>query len=136
MPSVLVLDDDPSVLSLLGTYLRHSGYAVVLSASIESAVEQMRLTDTIDLLIVDVKLPGGSGVAVAVERYGDYPSLKLLLISGYPSENWSHEDQALLAKIPPGLMGILLKPFSPMAFINKVDELIGPPQSGTRRSDQ
>jgi DNA-binding response OmpR family regulator len=127
MPTVLVLEDDPTILNLLGTYLRRSAYTAYLSPSSESAMEQFRLAGgTVDLLIADVTLPDKSGVYTGVHLRAEYPRLRLLFISGYPEEDWSAADRVLLGQLPPESVRVLVKPFSPMDLITKVDELIGP----------
>lgn len=130
MRTVLVLDDDPTVLSLLGQYLSRSGYAVLLSLSVESAMEHFRFAgDAIELLIADVTLPVKSGVAVGIRLRSENQALRLIFTSGYPVEDWGAEDSKLVHDLPPESVRILLKPFSLMELIDSVDQLIGPPES-------
>jgi two-component system, cell cycle sensor histidine kinase and response regulator CckA len=130
MPTVLVLDDDPTILNLLGTYLRRSAYTAFLSLTSESAMEQFRRSGgAVDLLIADVTLPDKSGVYIGVHLRTEYPGLRLLFISGYPQEDWNEADRVLLGQLPPESVRVLVKPFSPMDLITKVDELLGLPGS-------
>lgn len=59
-PLVLVVEDDPDVLALLGSHLRRLGCAVTLTASGEEAVEAAA-RESPELVVVDILLPGMDG---------------------------------------------------------------------------
>ncbi len=57
---ILVVDDDPDLLSLVGFALTQSGFVVVKAADVPSAL-QVFAAESPDLAILDINLPGGSG---------------------------------------------------------------------------
>jgi DNA-binding response OmpR family regulator len=59
---ILLIDDDPSVLLTVGDRLRLEGYEVVKAASGDQALIVLR-TDTPDLIVLDVTMPGMTGLA-------------------------------------------------------------------------
>jgi DNA-binding response OmpR family regulator len=58
---LLLVDDDPSLLSTLGDFLRFEGYEVVCVSSGEEALVEMRASQP-DLIILDMGMPGMGGV--------------------------------------------------------------------------
>lgn len=64
--SVLVIDDDPRILRLVGHYLQREGYAVRTATRASEAREQLSRLPP-DLIVLDVGLPGEDGFALARE---------------------------------------------------------------------
>jgi two-component system response regulator RegX3 len=58
-PRILVVDDDPGILDVLSYALRDEGFAVETAADVEHA--ELALEQPIDVVILDLMLPGGSG---------------------------------------------------------------------------
>lgn len=61
---LLLVDDDPMLLALLSTVLRHAGYETVEAATAEEALPVAKQEDP-DLALLDVNLPGMSGLELA-----------------------------------------------------------------------
>lgn len=61
MATILILDDDPDIRSLLQHILSEAGYEVLAADSAEAARKRMAVVRP-DLVIVDINLPGTSGV--------------------------------------------------------------------------
>jgi two-component system cell cycle response regulator CpdR len=126
---ILILDDEHDeqcLLSGLTTYLTRSGYIVLQCQSAESAVEQLQPDKgAIDLLISDVALADTSGVEVCLQLKASAPELRLLFTSSCPLAEWSVWDAALFGELPANSVRILLKPFSTLDLLLRVDELIG-----------
>ena len=135
MKTALLLDDERNLLQILTLYLERCGYAVLPSATCESAIRQFEnRTGAIDLLIADVVMPTGSGVEVAAQLVREQPGLRILLMSGYPAEVWSEPDRDLLDRLDTDSIRILLKPFSPGALMQLLDELMGSARTMEARS--
>jgi PAS domain S-box-containing protein len=128
-PTILILDDEESVLELTALYLRDRGYATLTATSAESAMERFGAQEPLDLLIADVTLPGASGVEAGYRLKQCTPALKLLFMSGYSPEEWSAQDKAFVGLLPADSVRILRKPFSARELLAQVGELIGTPPS-------
>src|SRR5690349_13309 len=125
MKSVLILEDDRSVLDLLCLILVSKGYSVVAATTAEEALQvAARRKRGIDLLIADIVLTFSSGIQVGVNLRRRMPCLKMLLISGYPEAAWRSEDLADLSRLPTDAFSILQKPFLPEMLVAKVGQLI------------
>ncbi|MEC3947713.1 PAS domain S-box protein [Sphingobium sp. HWE2-09] len=117
--TVLVIDDEASVRSLIVDVLTDGGYHVIEAADGPSGLKVLEFDLRIDLLITDVGLPGGmNGRQVADAGRVGRPKLKILFITGY-AEN---------AIIGNGLlehdMHVITKPFGIEAIVSKVREMI------------
>lgn len=85
------------------------GCHTVEAANAKDALTQLSSGTTPDLLFTDVVLPGGmNGVELARAARARYPTLRVLLTSGYPDVGERDAET--------GLGGILLKPYSNSAL--------------------
>ncbi len=80
MKRVLILDDEPNIRRSLQMILEHSGYAVMTAGSLEEA---RHLTDTADALLLDVRLPDGSGIDFLKQFREKDSSVPAIMISGH-----------------------------------------------------
>src|ERR687884_1168593 len=81
-PSILIVDDEPGVRSSLGGVLRDEGYAVEAVASGEACVERAS-RGGIDLIVLDVWLPGMDGLATLARLRERQVDAQVVLISGH-----------------------------------------------------
>ena len=112
--SVLLVEDDPSVMTMTAQSLRDLGYAVLISASADAALDLLRGPAHVDILFSDVVMPGGmNGVQLAVQAARLRPELRVLLTSGYTGA-------ALQAHDVPGNLPLLGKPYGRDELANKL----------------
>jgi signal transduction histidine kinase/CheY-like chemotaxis protein len=82
---VLLVEDDPAVLSTLSEQLLTIGWSVAAARNAQAALALLSADPTIDILVTDVMMPGGmSGVELARLATRTREALPTLLISGYP----------------------------------------------------
>lgn len=116
---VLIIDDDPTIRTLVAEALNDTGYSVIEAADGPAGLRILDSNTRIDLLITDVGLPGGiNGRQVADAARGGRPGLKTLFITGYA-------ENAVIGKrrLDPG-MHVITKPFQIEALIRRVREII------------
>lgn len=112
---VLIVEDDESIMFVLGEYLSGLGYRVLKAINGEQAFEILATKPHLDLMVTDYRLPGGiSGVQIAEPAIKLRPELKVIFISGYPQEI-RETDSPITRKAP--IMG---KPFD----LDKLKEII------------
>jgi CheY-like chemotaxis protein len=115
---VLLADDEPQVRLLIKAFL--AGHFDVIEAA--DGVEAMETIDgeagSFDLLITDIQMPRMSGIALARSLASAFPSMPVLLISGYSSD----PDYIGIADTP--RRAFLGKPFSPDALLRKIALLL------------
>ena len=81
-PTVLLVDDEPSVLSALRRLFRTQGYRIEQATSGADALALMRDTP-VDLVVSDMRMPGMDGAAFLAQVRSLYPSVARILLTGY-----------------------------------------------------
>jgi DNA-binding response OmpR family regulator len=111
--NLLVVDDEPIARQSLSDILRLEGYHVVSVASGEAAVDHLR-NYSVDLMIVDLKMPGMNGLDVIQVAHQIAPDTQIILLTAYGSMESAVE--ALRQRVH----DYLLKPASPTQILASV----------------
>jgi DNA-binding NtrC family response regulator len=81
---ILLVEDDRDLLDFAGELLMELGYQVFAASSGEKALKLMEHGIQPDLILSDIRLPGGiDGIELAKEAKARRPDIKVLLTSGY-----------------------------------------------------
>lgn len=88
-PTILVIEDEPVLLSLARMVLENSGYHVLEASSGDEALTLwQQKKDTVDLVLTDMVMPGSlSGPQVAQMMRADNPTLQVIYSSGYSMDS-------------------------------------------------
>jgi len=81
--TILLVEDDPSLLDMLSAALESRGYRVLAAANLADAENHAKDAATIDLLVTDMVLPGAGGDLVASRLRARRPDLRVLTMSGH-----------------------------------------------------
>jgi len=82
--TILVVDDDPSILKFVSALLLDGGYRVLTAGSGAAALRQSKdYKGEIHLLLSDFQMPAMSGIELATQMCRDRPKLKVLMMSGF-----------------------------------------------------
>jgi two-component system, response regulator RegA len=125
-PSTLLLVEDDDVLrSALGRAFRRRGYAILEAADAAGAIEVARQSATAPLhaAVVDLKLPGGSGLAVVEALRGACADTRIVVLTGYASIATAVEAIKL------GATHYLTKPATPDEICRAFEQTSGNPQA-------
>jgi DNA-binding response OmpR family regulator len=113
---ILVVDDDPDLLALVGFALTQAGFAVVKAADVGSAL-RVFASEAPDLAILDINLPGGSGFGICESiRHESRIPIMMLTARG--------EEEDLVRALDLGADDYLTKPFSPRTLLARVRALL------------
>jgi len=105
--TVLVVDDEPMVLAFIEEALKKLGYKVLTVVDGQQACEVYSShSNQIDMVLLDMVMPGTTGLEICRRLRGINPKVKVILSSGYSSGDVARE--ARLA----GAMGFIGKPYS------------------------
>ena len=128
---ILIVDDDPSNLTLLEASLQNSGYEVGSAANGEIALSKLR-SDNFDLIISDILMPVMDGYNLCLECKADekLKTIPFIFCSGTYTDD---KDEQLALKF--GAQAFICKPFNNADLINKVKEVIAVSKSGKIKKD-
>ncbi|MDP6491749.1 MAG: response regulator, partial [Kiritimatiellia bacterium] len=113
MARILLVDDEPSIRTTLGAFLREAGHAVALAEDVGPAKALME-REVFDMLISDILLPGGSGVDLARVFRVETPSARVIMMTGRPTIETATEGVRV------GIADYLTKPVSKKAILRSV----------------
>ncbi len=94
LTSVLLVEDEPALRDLIGRSLRDEGFSVAEARNGREALAALSSTATpFDVLVTDVRMPYLSGVELVHELRDRHLELRVLYITGYPSDDTDTELQ-------------------------------------------
>jgi DNA-binding NarL/FixJ family response regulator len=101
---ILLVDDHEVVrLGLKSLIERHAGFEVVAEAASQHEAVQKALTYDPDIVVMDIRLAGGSGIEACEQIMAQRPSTKIIMLTSYA------EDEMLFSAIRAGAVGYVLK---------------------------
>ncbi len=77
---MLIVDDEVDVCDCLETYFSSKGFKVTCAYSGEEALDQLHRTQA-DIVLLDIKLPGLSGIEVLKRAQRLYPHARVIMVS-------------------------------------------------------
>ncbi len=103
---VLVVDDEEIVRDSCWRVLTDAGYTVQTVSSGRDALRACR-SEPVDVLLTDIRMPDMDGIHVARTIREEFPDVRVVIITGYPSQQSASQAEQL------GIFDYLEKPLSP-----------------------
>jgi two-component system cell cycle sensor histidine kinase/response regulator CckA len=117
--TILLVEDDPMIRSLVVRMLEQEGCQVLEASTGEEACQHAeRHKGPIHLLLTDMMMPGMSGRQLAERVLAVRPEIKVLLMSGFS------DDAGLRRGIQDKSIAFIPKPFVPEALLSKIQEVL------------
>lgn len=115
-PHLLVIDDDTRIRNLLKQYLTENGFRVTVAGTADEARRKLAGLD-FDLLVLDVMMPGESGVELtkSLREEKNIPILMLTALS---------ETDSRITGLEAGADDYLSKPFDPRELILRINNIL------------
>ena len=127
-PTVLVVDDEPILRSLLTRVLAGAGYAVLEAEHGEEALMHvLRASAPLSLVITDINMPVMDGIELAGRLRPIHPAIPVLFITGRGSESGNAGVIEVWGEL-------LRKPFSPGQLLEKVAAILDRAAESRRNS--
>jgi len=117
LPHLLVVDDDTRLRALLARYLGEQDYLVTTAASAAEARARLRSL-AFDLLVLDVMMPGESGVELARSLREAQSTLPILMLTARA------EAEQRIAGLEAGADDYLAKPFEPRELLLRIAAIL------------
>jgi DNA-binding NtrC family response regulator len=112
---VLVVDDEPMIVSLISTILREKGWDVTGAGSGTDGIDQLERA-RFDVILTDLVMPGDSGIDLLRAAKEIHPDVEVILMTGYATA-----DTAIEA-MRNGAFNYIMKPLKPGEVVNLVEK--------------
>jgi DNA-binding response OmpR family regulator len=124
-PRLVVADDEADIRKLVSFTLRRRGHTVLEARSGDEAYDLIAAEHP-DLAILDVMMPGMTGVEVArkLHERSDLAAIPVVLLSA------KGQAREIAEGLESGATAYVVKPFTPSALAQKVDELLAESAAG------
>jgi CheY-like chemotaxis protein len=118
-PTILIVDDYRDALDVWRVYLRSEGFSVLTAADGVAALS-VATKERPDVIVMDIELPGKTGIEVAetLRAQASTRGIPLIAATGY-----SHEKQLDLAR-EAGFNTVVVKPCDPVALVSEIRRLL------------
>ena len=113
---ILLVEDEPTLLQILGDVLEDAGHKVVRQARGDEAAALAR-ADVFDLLVSDIRLPGLDGTKLARRFLEQAPGTEVILMTAYA------EIEQAVEMLKGGVRDYLTKPFDEAELVRRVAEI-------------
>lgn len=120
MKNILIVDDQLEVRELVEVTLRGDNYKIIQASSGEEALDKIKENPP-DLVLLDVMMPGGKdGIEITkiIRSNSAYDAVKIIILSAKGQK--ADKEMGISA----GADSYLVKPFSPLALLNTIDEML------------
>ncbi|MFN8609642.1 MAG: response regulator [Vulcanimicrobiota bacterium] len=114
---VLVVEDNPLNQELVTDLLEMAGHTVVSADSGELALELARSRE-LDLILMDVSLPGRDGLAITAELKAD-PATRAIPVVAVTAHSMVKDRERILAS---GCDGYVTKPIDAQTFVTEIEK--------------
>jgi DNA-binding NtrC family response regulator len=115
--SILVVDDDQSINSIFEFILQQAGYNAITTNSGEGCLKIANSDQPIDLIFLDLKMPGLSGLETFKELQKIRPNILVIIMTGYSADALLKETFEL------GAYGIIYKPFDVEEVLSIIEKI-------------
>lgn len=112
-PQILVVDDDSEIRKLLARYMQEQGFRVLLASNCVEVHERI-VTNQIDLIVLDVMLPDGSGLDICRDLRASRSNIPIILLTALK------EDVDRIIGLEIGADDYLGKPFNPRELVARI----------------
>lgn len=114
MPKILVIDDDRDICFLMNKFLTKHGYETHESYTAKKALELLEQVTDFDLVLCDYRLEGVDGKTMLLKIKEKYPSLPVIIITGY------NDLKTAVDVMKMGAYDYVTKPLFPEEILNTI----------------
>ncbi|MEZ4405365.1 MAG: ATP-binding protein [Polyangiales bacterium] len=116
---ILVVEDEAPLRALIGRILQRDGLTALIAANGHEALEILKRSHEVDLLLTDVVMPGMSGPELAAQATSLRPGLRVLFMSGYTDHAATQQGLVDVGA------ALIEKPLSAKVLLRRLHELLG-----------
>ena len=116
MPKILIVDDEPNIVTLISRYAQREGYDIVIASDGREAIDKCR-AGNFDIIIMDVMMPDTDGFT-ACKKIKEFRDIPVIMLSARGTEF----DKLFGFEV--GVDDYVTKPFSPMELMARIRVVI------------
>lgn len=128
MPKILIVDDEPNIVTLISRYAQREGYDIVTASDGREAIDKCR-SENFDVIIMDVMMPDTNGFT-ACKKIKEFRDIPVIMLSARGTEF----DKLFGFEV--GVDDYVTKPFSPMELMARIRVVLSYSRSTVQRSDR
>ncbi len=126
--TILIVDDDHHLRLSLSLILQKEAYRVEAAVNAEEALGFLRGNEY-DLMILDLNLPGMSGIELLLEVHKQFPNMPVLILT-------AHADlESAIQAVRLGARDYLIKPVEPVVIVTRVAEVLAESEQPARKKE-
>jgi two-component system response regulator SaeR len=118
-PSILLVDDDDSVITVVRRYLEPKGFTVTAASDGLEGLALFR-ERRFDVLVTDIMMPGMGGWELISAVHGEDPTLPIIIITGYAGAGGEWSEENLASK---GVVALYHKPINFVLLRTQIQSL-------------
>lgn len=118
MKKIMVVDNEPDIVDLTRTVLEIGGYKVIPAYSGEECLKKLD-NNRVDLILLDIMMPGLSGWDVFNRVKKKYSDIKIAFMSVLEIS-----DKRKKVLLDEGLSDYIMKPYDKDTLLNKIDNIL------------
>nr|WP_299486682.1 sigma-54 dependent transcriptional regulator [uncultured Allomuricauda sp.] len=123
MPKILIIEDDTAFCQMLQKFLTRNGYDVSFCFNLKEAKKNLDNT-FFDLVLSDVRLPEGDGIALLSKVKANSPQTHVILMTGFA------EIKTAVSAIKKGAFDYVSKPFTPESILQVIARALNTDSTG------
>ena len=127
MPKILIVDDEPNIVTLISRYAQREGYDIVTASDGREAIDKC-LTDNFDVIIMDVMMPDTDGFT-ACKKIKEFKDIPVIMLSARGTEF----DKLFGFEV--GVDDYVTKPFSPVELMARIRVILSRSSITVPKSD-
>ncbi len=127
MPKILIVDDEPNIVTLISRYAQREGYDIVTASDGREAIDKC-LTDNFDVIIMDVMMPDTDGFT-ACKKIKEFKDIPVIMLSARGTEF----DKLFGFEV--GVDDYVTKPFSPVELMARIRVVLSRSSITVSKSD-
>lgn len=113
---LLLVDDEKSFIETISKRLDKKGYTLESAFSGDDALKKLKNNKMIDVVVLDVKMPGKDGIETLKEIKKTYPLVEVIMLTGHATVESAIDGMKL------GAFDYLMKPCELEDLMKKIDE--------------
>ncbi|MER2029821.1 MAG: response regulator [Solibacillus sp.] len=117
MKGILIVDDQQGIRMLLNEVFKKEGFTTHLAANGFDAIK-IAQENTLDCVLLDMKIPGMDGLEILARLKEDHPELPVMMMTAYVEQHMMDRANEL------GVMKYFTKPFNIFEVRDEVNKLV------------